>query len=66
MTERRSLYEEKIVRFLYKYNRPMTIAELSKKTGIAWATVQSCLHKLEEEGVVFRQNDDKEYWLLDE
>lgn len=44
--------EREIIRILIKERRPLTINEISKLTGISWATVKKYLPILKKKGVV--------------
>lgn len=44
--------EKEIIRVLLKENRPLTINELSKITGISWVTIRKYKEILKKKGVV--------------
>ncbi|MCX6817664.1 MAG: winged helix-turn-helix domain-containing protein [Candidatus Aenigmarchaeota archaeon] len=44
--------ERIILALLYKERRPMSIREISKRTGISWITVKKYLKTLQSKGVL--------------
>ncbi|MBN2421595.1 helix-turn-helix transcriptional regulator [Candidatus Woesearchaeota archaeon] len=64
MTREFSPYEVKIIQALYKYNRPMSIPELSDKCEISYQTVVKYLDNLKKEGIVKKGDFDKTLWQL--
>lgn len=56
--------EEKIIKVLYQWNRPMTITEIAYKSGVGWATVKKYLGTLEKKDIVKMTKLDKNVWFI--
>jgi response regulator of citrate/malate metabolism len=61
-------YEERIVKIMYMYGRPMTKTQIANKSGIGWATVSKYLKSLSniKRRVVYSKKgrNKKTYWYL--
>jgi hypothetical protein len=64
MAKKFNAYEEKIIKCLHQYGRPMTMNEIVVKTKIGWATVKHYIEKLEGDVVEKEEIDEQEYWYL--
>ncbi len=64
MTRKFNPIEEKIIKVLYKCNRPMTITELAYKGEIGWPTAKKYLQELEKDKIVKVLRSDKNVWFL--
>ncbi len=52
MEVRLNYIEKEIIRTLYKESIPITVNELSQKTGISWVTTKKYVEKLKTKGIV--------------
>ncbi len=51
----------KIVYYLYKYNPNVPIDEINKELGMDVSTIESCMKKLEHNGIIFKNPETNAY-----